>query len=543
MNNSDWGYQWQRLRKGAIDPARVGRESVALGQTILVTGGAGYVGSHVCKSLAAEGFNPVAVDSLCRGHESAVKWGSLERVDLTDAARLKGVIEQHRPAGVMHLADLCDVGESVMDPAKYYHNNLVGSLNLLKGMLEQGIGSIIFSSSCAVYGVPGKVPISETQANVPITPYGVSKLVVEHMLQDFSMAYGIGYVCLRYFNAAGADPDGEIGESHRPETHIIPLAIKTALGERSSFEIFGTDYATPDGTAVRDYVHVSDLASAHLLALRHLLGGGRSAALNLGTGRGHSVKQIVAAVERLSGRAVPVKEGPRRTGDPSVLGCRCLRGSQGSGLEAATQVPGRHHRHCAELAPQVPVRLTDPGNTRAASGIPMDFVPGWKDYSILLQFAGLFGVSGWLTYRLAVGRLQDPDGTGTLPGTRVDLFKSLISPVLLSTVCGLMVTSFFLILSAQLGVARIRYLFSAVGSLQLGLSCLPVEVGVSSMAPALPETAAAKVERFVVGGHPAARWVHLRKYRRIYRQPKRSRGACQHCGASGSGAALAFQRS
>ena len=290
-----------------------------MGQTILVTGGAGYVGSHVCKALAAEGFRPVSVDSLSRGHESAVKWGPLERVDLTDTARLKAVIEQHRPVGVMHLADLCDVGESVTDPARYYHNNLVGSLNLLKGMLDQGVRSIIFSSSCAIYGVPGKVPIPETQVKVPITPYGVSKLVVEYMLQDFDMAYGIGCVCLRYFNAAGADPDGEIGESHRPETHVIPLAIEAALGERSCFEIFGTDYSTPDGTAVRDYVHVSDLAAAHVSALRYLLQGGRSVALNLGTGRGHSVKQIIEAVSRISGRVVPVKEGPRRTGDPSTL--------------------------------------------------------------------------------------------------------------------------------------------------------------------------------------------------------------------------------
>ena len=290
-----------------------------LGQTILVTGGAGYIGSHVCKSLAAEGFNPVAVDCLSHGHESAVKWGPLERVDLTDDARLKTVIKQHQPVGVMHFADLCDVGESVLDPAKYYHNNLMGSLNLLRGMLDRGIHAIIFSSSCAIYGVPEKIPISETQARVPVTPYGVSKLVVEHMLRDFSMAYGIRYVCLRYFNAAGADPEGEIGENHQPESHVIPLAIKTALGQRRYLEVFGTDYETPDGTAVRDYVHVSDLASAHVLALRYLLEGGPSTALNLGTGRGHSVKQIVAAVERLSGRAVPVKEGPRRTGDPSIL--------------------------------------------------------------------------------------------------------------------------------------------------------------------------------------------------------------------------------
>ena len=288
-------------------------------RTILVTGGAGYVGSHVCKSLAAEGFHPVSVDCLSRGHESAVRWGPLERVDLTDEARLKAVIERYRPGGVMHLADLCDVGESVTDPASYYRNNLVGSLNLLKGMLDQGVGLIIFSSSCAIYGAPETVPVPETQAKVPTTPYGVSKLVVEHMLRDFSMAYGMGYVCLRYFNAAGADPDGEIGESHRPETHVIPLAIESALGGRSHFEIFGTDYPTPDGTAVRDFVHVSDLAAAHLSALRHLSEGGASAALNLGTGRGHSVKQIVATVERLSGRKVPVREGSRRSGDAPTL--------------------------------------------------------------------------------------------------------------------------------------------------------------------------------------------------------------------------------
>ena len=290
-----------------------------LRQTILVTGGAGYVGSHVCKLLAAKGFSPVAVDCLSRGHEWAVKWGPLERVDLTDEAHLKEVIRQHRPIGVMHLADLCDVGESVKDPGKYYHNNLVGSINLLKGMLNQGTGSIIFSSSCAIYGMSGKIPISETEAKVPITPYGMSKFVVEHMLRDFALAYGIGHVCLRYFNAAGADPEGEIGECHQPESHVIPLAIKTALGEQGYFEIFGTDYETPDGTAVRDYVHVSDLASAHVLALQYLLEGGQSIALNLGTGQGHSVKQIISVVERVSSRVVVVKERPRRAGDPSIL--------------------------------------------------------------------------------------------------------------------------------------------------------------------------------------------------------------------------------
>ena len=292
---------------------------MGLGETILVTGGAGYVGSHVCKSLAGAGFNPVTVDCLNHGHESSVKWGPLEIVDLRDSSRLNVVIKKHRPIGVMHFAALCNVGESVLDPAKYYHNNLVGSLNLLQGMLDQDVKTIIFSSSCAVYGIPESVPIPEKHPQAPINPYGVSKLVVENMLRDFSSAYAMRFVCLRYFNAAGADPDGEIGEDHDPESHVIPLVIKAALGQHRFFEIFGTDYETQDGTAVRDYVHVSDLALAHVLALRHLLDGGQSTVLNLGTGRGHSVKEVIASVERLSGRSVPVKEALRRSGDPPIL--------------------------------------------------------------------------------------------------------------------------------------------------------------------------------------------------------------------------------
>lgn len=297
----------------------LGKTILGLGETILVTGGAGYVGSHVCKLLAEAGFTPVTVDSLSHGEESSVKWGPLETVDLRECSRLKEVIKKHRPVGVMHFAALCNVGESVLDPAKYYHNNLVGSLNLLRGMLDQDVKTIIFSSSCAVYGVPEIVPISEKHPQAPITPYGVSKLVVENMLRDFSLAYGMRFVCLRYFNAAGADPDGEIGENHVPEFHVIPRVIQAALAGRRLFEIFGTDYNTQDGTAVRDYVHVSDLASGHMLALRYLMNGGRSIALNLGTGRGHSVKEVIASVERLSGRPVPVQESPRRPGDPSIL--------------------------------------------------------------------------------------------------------------------------------------------------------------------------------------------------------------------------------
>ncbi len=286
---------------------------------ILVTGGAGYVGAHACKALAAAGFAPITFDNLSRGHESAVKWGPLEVGDVTDSRRLTEVLEERRPVGVMHFAAFAYVGESVEHPVKYYANNVVGSFCLLQAVQRAGIKCFVFSSTCSTYGVPDSVPISEDHKQEPVNPYGTGKLMVETMLRDLDIAYGMPSVSLRYFNAAGADPEGKTGEDHDPETHALPLAIMTALGERERFEIFGTDYPTGDGTAVRDYVHVSDLATAHVMALEYLLAGGKRTALNLGTGRGHSVRELITSVEQVSGRPVAVSESPRRPGDPPEL--------------------------------------------------------------------------------------------------------------------------------------------------------------------------------------------------------------------------------
>ena len=287
--------------------------------SILVTGGAGYVGSHVCKELAREGFLPICYDNLRAGHRSAVKWGPLELGDVTDETRLSDVMNKYRPEAVMHFAAQIEARESVASPDDYYHNNVVGTLAVLRAMRGSGVNRMVFSSSAAIYGLPETDSIPEHHQQRPINPYGVSKMMVERVLQDFDAAYGLRFAALRYFNAAGADPDGEIGEKHEPETHAIPVAVEVALGKRSHFEVYGTDYATPDGTAVRDYTHVSDLAVAHVLVLRYLPNGNRSIALNLGTGRGHSVREVVEAVEHASGRTIAVREGPRRPGDPPVL--------------------------------------------------------------------------------------------------------------------------------------------------------------------------------------------------------------------------------
>ncbi len=287
--------------------------------TILVTGGAGYIGSHACKALAARGYLPVTYDNLSTGHAGAVKWGPLEQGDLADRQRLDAVLAQYRPEAVLHFAGSCYVGESIEHPEKYYRNNVVGTLVLLEAMLARAVDRIVFSSSCATYGVSQTVPIVETMAQSPINPYGRTKWMIEIMLRDFSAAHGLAWTALRYFNAAGADPDGEIGEDHDPETHLIPLALHAAAGTGPALTIFGDDYDTPDGTCIRDYVHVSDLADAHVLALAALLDGAESAAFNLGTGRGHSVREVIDAVERVTGRKVPFKIGPRRPGDPAVL--------------------------------------------------------------------------------------------------------------------------------------------------------------------------------------------------------------------------------
>lgn len=287
--------------------------------TVLVTGGAGYIGSHACKSLAKAGYLPVTYDSLVYGHEWAVKWGPFERGDVLDRARVDQAISQHRPQAVMHFAALAYVGESVKDPGKYYRNNVVGSLTLLEAARDHGIGQYVFSSTCATYGIPDKQPICEESQQRPISPYGASKLAVERMLSDFGTAHGIRSIALRYFNAAGADPDCEIGEDHDPETHLIPLVLDAALGRRPNVTIFGTDYDTPDGTCLRDYIHVTDLANAHVKALQALDGGAPSDVFNLGNGQGFSVRAVVDAVERVTGLQVPLKLGDRRAGDPAVL--------------------------------------------------------------------------------------------------------------------------------------------------------------------------------------------------------------------------------
>jgi UDP-arabinose 4-epimerase len=286
---------------------------------ILVTGGAGYIGSHACKALARSGYKPIVYDNLERGHPNAVKWGPLEVGSLADGARLDDVIRRHRPVCVLHFAAYAYVGESVRNPGLYYRNNVAGSLSLLDAMHRNDIGAIVFSSTCATYGIPKVVPVIEDTPQNPINPYGYTKLVVERILRDYEQAYGLRWMALRYFNAAGADPDGEIGERHNPETHAIPLAIMAVLRQDPGFQILGDDYPTPDGTCIRDYIHVCDLANAHVAALAHLEAGKPSMAINLGTGRGTSVWEIVQVVEQVSGQTVPTVIKPRRPGDPPVL--------------------------------------------------------------------------------------------------------------------------------------------------------------------------------------------------------------------------------
>lgn len=286
---------------------------------VLVTGGAGYIGSHAAQVLAAASYTPVVYDNLSFGHEWAVQWGPFERGDLADAARLREVIRQHEIEAVFHFAAFIQVGESVRAPAMYYRNNFLNTLTLLETMVECGVRDVIFSSTAATYGMPERVPIPETAPQVPINPYGDSKLFVEKALRAFEAAHGLRWMVFRYFNAAGADPAGAIGEDHTPETHLIPLIIQAALGQRPEIQVFGVDYATKDGTAVRDYVHVTDLGEAHRLGLEHLRNGGEPIALNLGTGRGYTVREVIHMVERVSGRPVPVIEAPRRAGDSERL--------------------------------------------------------------------------------------------------------------------------------------------------------------------------------------------------------------------------------
>ena len=288
-------------------------------RAVLVTGGAGYIGAHACKALAKSGFLPVTYDSLVYGHEGAVKWGPLVHGDILDRERLDRAIAEYKPLAIMHFAAFAYVGESVEDPGKYYRNNVVGSLTLLEAARDAGIRNIVFSSTCATYGSPSSLPILESTPQVPVNPYGASKMMVERILRDFEIAHGIRSTILRYFNAAGADHDADLGEDHDPETHLIPLVLDAALGLRPDVTIFGVDYDTPDGTCIRDYIHVSDLADAHVLALDGLLNGASSNVFNLGTGRGFSVRQVIDSVERITGKKVPVLIGARRPGDPAEL--------------------------------------------------------------------------------------------------------------------------------------------------------------------------------------------------------------------------------
>jgi len=286
--------------------------------SILIVGGAGYIGSQTAKRVAQAGLKPVVFDNLVYGHRWAVKWGPLIEGDLADGAQIRRVLEEHQITAVVHFAAYAYVGESVTHPRKYFRNNLVGTVNLLDAMLDAGVRDIVFSSTCATYGDPVRVPIDETHPQSPVNPYGETKLAVERVLHWYQRAYPLRFAALRYFNAAGADPEGELGEDHAPETHLIPLAIEAARGG-TPLNIFGTDYPTPDGTAIRDYIHVQDLADAHVAALDKLRNGATSLFVNLGTGRGHSVREVIAAVEKVSGKKVPAKESGRRAGDPPAL--------------------------------------------------------------------------------------------------------------------------------------------------------------------------------------------------------------------------------
>ena len=286
---------------------------------ILVTGGAGYIGSHTCKRMAENGWLPVVLDNLTVGHKNAVQWGPFIKADIRDTETVTRTLKDHNITMVMHFAASAYVGESVENPSKYYDNNVGGMISLLKACRMAGADKFILSSSCATYGIPATLPITEDTRQVPINPYGRTKLMCEEMLRDFATAYSTRHVILRYFNACGADPDGILCENHTPETHIIPLALMAATGKTPPLQIFGTDYETTDGTCVRDYIHVVDLAEGHVLAASALAQGGESLAVNLGSGTGLSLLEILQAIHRITGLEVPVSYAPRRAGDPPAL--------------------------------------------------------------------------------------------------------------------------------------------------------------------------------------------------------------------------------
>lgn len=288
-------------------------------KNILVVGGAGYIGSHMCKHLAINGYMPVVLDNLVCGHKEAVKWGPFFEGSMADKKLVEQIFSKYEIQAVMHFAAFCYVGESVTEPGKYYRNNVAAPINLLEVMVKKNISNFIFSSSCATYGEPLEIPITEKHPQNPISPYGRSKLMMEQILDDFFNAYGIKYISLRYFNAAGADPDGELGEDHRPETHLIPLVLQTAMGLKKEIKIFGDNYPTRDGTCIRDYIHIDDLAQAHLLALERLLNGQPRGIYNLGNGAGYSVKEVIDMARNITGKHITFRIVDKRFGDPAVL--------------------------------------------------------------------------------------------------------------------------------------------------------------------------------------------------------------------------------
>lgn len=288
-------------------------------RNILITGGAGYIGSYMCKYLVNNGYYPIVLDNLIHGHREAVKWGSLIEGDISDSYLINKIFSQYQIEAVMHFAAFCYVGESVNKPIQYYSNNVAGTVSLLENMIKNSIQKFIFSSSCATYGESNEIPITEDHPQNPLNPYGMSKLIIEQILSDLKKAYGMEYVALRYFNAAGADPDGEIGEDHRPETHLIPLVLQTAIGQHSAINIYGDDYPTKDGTCIRDYIHIHDLAHAHFLALERIINGLSGGKYNLGNENGYSVKEVIDISRKITGKSIPTRIMDRRPGDPSML--------------------------------------------------------------------------------------------------------------------------------------------------------------------------------------------------------------------------------
>ena len=286
---------------------------------VLVTGGAGYIGSHCCKALSQRGFNPITIDNLVYGHKHFVKWGEFFKGNVGNAAHLKKCFSRYKIEALMHFAAYAYVGESVENPLKYYENNVRNTLELLRTALENDVKYIVFSSTCATYGEPQRIPIDEGHPLSPINPYGRTKRMIEEILTDYQAAFGLNYMSLRYFNAAGADPDAEVGEDHHPETHLIPLVLDVAAGKRPAIKVFGTDYQTPDGTCIRDYIHVTDLAQAHLLALERLLDGAGSDVYNLGNGQGFSVLEVIERAKKIAGKTIAAEIADRRPGDPPVL--------------------------------------------------------------------------------------------------------------------------------------------------------------------------------------------------------------------------------